>query len=138
MKKGDKALVGNKGYRRFLRSPKDGHFAIDRAKAEQDAKFDGVFVLRTNAKLSPLEAMIVYKRLWTVERAFRTSKSLFETRPITTSLTGAIRGHVACSFLALVLKKELEDRIAALGERAANARRRSALHGPIFSPTSTR
>jgi hypothetical protein len=26
---------------------------------------------------------------------------------------GAIRGHVACSFLALVLKKELEDRLAA-------------------------
>jgi hypothetical protein len=56
LKKGDKALVGNKGYRRFLRKPDDGHFAIDRAKAEEDAKFDGVFVLRTNARLSPLEA----------------------------------------------------------------------------------
>jgi hypothetical protein len=67
LKKGDKALVGNKGYRRFLKNPDEGHFVIDRAKAEQDAKFDGVFVLRTNAKLSPLEAMIVYKRLWTVD-----------------------------------------------------------------------
>src|ERR1019366_4038001 len=62
----------NKGYRRFLMKPDDGHFAIDRAKAEEDAKFDGVFVLRTNARLSPLEAMLVYKQLWTVERAFRT------------------------------------------------------------------
>ena len=67
LKKGDKALVGNKGFRRFLMKPDDGHFAIDRAKAEEDAKFDGVFVLRTNARLSPLEAMLVYKQLWTVD-----------------------------------------------------------------------
>ena len=45
LKKGDKSLVGNKGYRRFLATPGDDHFAIDRAKAEEDAKFDGVFVL---------------------------------------------------------------------------------------------
>jgi transposase len=120
LKKGDKALVGNKGYRRFLMKPDDGRFAIDRAKAEEDAKFDGVFVLRTNARLSPLEAMLVYKQLWTVERAFRTSKSLFETRPIYHKLDETIRGHVSCSFLALVLKKELEDRIAGLGAPAAD------------------
>ena len=57
--------------------------------------------------------MLAYKQLWTVERAFRTTKSLFETRPIYHKLDETIRGHVACSFLALVLKKELEDRLAA-------------------------
>ena len=114
LKKGDKSLVGNKGYRRFLAQGED-HFAIDRAKAEEDAKFDGVFMLRTNADLTPLEAMLCYKRLWMVERAFRTSKSLFATRPIFHKLDETIRGHVSCSFLALVLKKELEDRIANLG-----------------------
>ncbi len=72
-----------------------------------------MFVLRTNASLSPLEAMLVYKQLWMVERAFRTSKSLFETRPIFHNLDQTIRGQVACSFLALILKKELEDRLAA-------------------------
>ena len=81
LKKGDKSLVGNKGYRRFLANPDGEGFAVDRAKVEEDAKFDGVFVLRTNSHLSPLEAMLVYKQLWTVERAFRTTKSLFETRP---------------------------------------------------------
>ncbi|MGA8155424.1 MAG: hypothetical protein WB822_04250, partial [Rhodoplanes sp.] len=34
-------------------------------------------------------------------------------------LDETIRGHVFCSFLALVLKAELEERIAALG-RVAN------------------
>jgi hypothetical protein len=116
LKKGDKSLVGNKGYRRFLATQGDDHFAIDRAKAEEDAKFDGVFVLRTNARLSPLETMLCYKRLWMMERAFRTSKSLFATRPIFHKLDETIRGHVSCSFLALVLKKELEDRIAVLDQ----------------------
>ena len=115
LEKGDKTLVGNKGYRRFLKTPDEDRFVIDRAKAQEDAKFDGVFVLRTNTSLSPLEAMICYKQLWRVERAFRTSKSLFETRPIYHKLDETIRGHVSCSFLALVLKKELEDRVAALG-----------------------
>ena len=118
LKKGDKSLVGNKGYRRFLAEPHDGGFSIDRAKVEEDQKFDGVFVLKTNAHLSPLEAMLVYKQLWTVERTFRTTKSLLETRPIYHKLDETIRGHVACSFLALVLKTELEDRLAAANKGA--------------------
>ena len=40
---------------------------------------------------------------------------LFSTRPIFHKLDETIRGHVFCSFRALVLKKALEDRIAALG-----------------------
>ena len=107
LKKGDKSLVGNKGYR--LSTPDDNHFVVD-------AKFDGIFVLRTNADLAPLDAMLCYKRLWMVERAFRTSKSLFATRPIFHKLDETIRGLVLCSFLALALKKELEDRIATLGQ----------------------
>jgi hypothetical protein len=114
-----KCLVGNKGYRRFLATPDDDHFAVDRAKAEEDAKFDGIFVLRTNADLTPLEAMLCYKRLWIVERAFRTLKSLFATRPIFDKLDETIRGRLSCSFLALVLKRELEDPITNMGKPAA-------------------
>jgi hypothetical protein len=120
LKKGMRSLVGNKGYRRFLAEPEGDGFAIDRAKVEEDQKFDGVFVLQTNANLSPLEAMLVYKQLWTVERTFRTTKSLLETRPIYHQLDETIRGHVACTFLALLLKKELEDRLAA-AEKSARA-----------------
>jgi hypothetical protein len=71
-------------------------------------------VLRTNTDLNPLEAMLCYKQLWTVEQTFRTAKHLLSTRPIFHKLDETIRGHVFCSFLALVLKKALEDRIAAL------------------------
>jgi hypothetical protein len=113
--KGDKALVGNTGYRRYLRTISDDHFAIDPDKVAEDNKFDGIFVLRTNTDLDPLAAMLCYKQLWTVEQTFRTAKHLLSTRPIFHKLDETIRGHVFCSFLALVLKKALEDRIAALG-----------------------
>jgi transposase len=117
--RGDKALVGNTGYRRFLKTVGDGHFAIDRAKADEDARFDGLFVLRTNTDLNPLVAMLRYKQLWTVEQTFRTAKHLLATRPIFHKLDETIRGHVFCSFLALVLKAELETRIAALGQKGS-------------------
>jgi Transposase DDE domain len=112
--KGDKALVGNTGFRRYLKTISDEHFAIDPDKVEEEKKFDGLFVLRTNTELNPLEAMLCYKQLWTVEQTFRTAKHLLSTRPIFHKLDDTIRGHVFCSFLALVLKKALEDRIAAL------------------------
>ncbi|HSC17738.1 MAG TPA: IS1634 family transposase [Rhizomicrobium sp.] len=112
--KGDKALVGNTGYRRYLKTISDQHFAIDPDKIAEDNKFDGIFVLRTNTDLNPLAAMLCYKQLWTVEQTFRTAKHLLSTRPIFHKLDETIRGHVFCSFLALVLKKALEDRIAAL------------------------
>jgi len=113
--KGDKALIGNTGYRRYLKTISDEHFAIDAAKVEEETKFDGIFVLRTNTDLNPLETMLCYKHLWTVEQTFRTAKHLLASRPIFHKLDETIRGHVFCSFLALVLKKALDDRIAAVG-----------------------
>jgi hypothetical protein len=76
-----------------------------------------VFVLRTNTELSPLAAMLRYKQLCTVEQSFRTAKHLLATRPIFHKLDETIRGHVFCSFLALVLKAELEARIEQLGQK---------------------
>ena len=48
---------------------------------------------------------------------FRTAKATFDTRPIFHSSDAAIRGHVFCSFLALVLAKELQDRCGKAGFR---------------------
>jgi hypothetical protein len=45
--KGDKALVGNTGYRRYLKTICDDHFAIDPDGVEEDQKFDGIFMLRS-------------------------------------------------------------------------------------------
>ena len=108
-------MVSNTGFRRYLKTISDEHFAIDPDKVEEERKLDGIFVLRTNTDLNPLEATLCYKQLWTVEQTFRTAKHLLSTRPIFHKLDETIRGHVFCSFLALVLKTVLEERIAALG-----------------------
>lgn len=108
LKKGDKALVGNSAYRRYLRKAGKGNaFEIDTGKLAEEARFDGITVLRTNAKVTPLQAVIRYRDLLQVEALFRVAKASFDTRPIFHQSDAAIRGHVFCSFLALTLAKEL-------------------------------
>jgi Transposase DDE domain len=117
LQRGDKALIGNSAYRRFLKSTQKRVFEIDPGKVADEARFDGICVLRTNARISPLQAVLRYRDLLQVEDLFRTAKALLRTRPIYHSSDAAIRGHVFCSFLALVLKKELDDRCHAVGFR---------------------
>lgn len=59
--------------------------------------------------------MLRYRELLVVEDLFRTARALLRTRLIYHSSDAAIRGHVLCSFLALVLRKELHDRCRAAG-----------------------
>jgi len=115
LRRGDKSLVGNRGYRRFLSLKPGRRFEIDPRRIALDAVFDGIYVLRTNTKLTPLQVVLRYRDRWMVEDIFRTAKSLLATRPIFHKYDETIRGHVFCSFLALVLRKELEDRLAAAG-----------------------
>ncbi|MEM4248470.1 MAG: hypothetical protein QXH80_04305 [Candidatus Nanoarchaeia archaeon] len=50
-----------------------------------------------------------------VENVFRSMKSGLDTRPVFHRLDRTIRGHVFCSFLAIVLRRELERRMAEKG-----------------------
>jgi transposase len=116
LRQGDKSLVGNKGYRRFLKVEGDGHFEVDEAKIEAEARYDGTWVLRTNTEMPAADVALQFKRLWLVEQWFRSCKSLLETRPIYHHCDDTIRGHVFCSFLALVLRYELQARLKAKGK----------------------
>src|SRR5215467_149110 len=113
--RGDKALINSAAYRRYLRRTPSGDgkpgpaFEIDPGKLAEEARFDGVFVLRTNARITALQAVLRYRDLLQVEDLFRRAKAILRTRPIYHSSDAAIRGHVFCSFLALMLQKELAD-----------------------------
>jgi hypothetical protein len=111
LSQGDKSLVGNKGYRRYLKKASKAHFEIDEQKIADEEIFDGKYVLLTNTELHPMEAALNYKQLWTVEDIFRSMKSLLQTRPIFHKCDDTIRGHVFCSFLALVIRKRLHDKL---------------------------
>lgn len=115
LKQGGKSLVGNKGYRKYLCEVKGGAFQVDTAKVKGESRFDGKWVLRTDTDLPPEEVALRYKDLLMVEDTFRTVKSILQTRPIYHKCDDTIRGHIFCSFLALVLLKELQACMDARG-----------------------
>ena len=109
-----KSLVGNKGYRKYLKFSRDS-VSINQDKVQYDSRFDGKWVLKTNTDLPADQVALKYKELWQVEHLFRDIKSILETRPIFHKRDETIRGHVFCSFLALVLRKELDRRLEKAG-----------------------
>jgi transposase len=114
LKTNPKSLVGNKGYRKYLKMEKDT-VSVNQVKIEEEVRYDGKWVLKTNTTLTAEQAALKYKELWQVEQVFRDMKSVLDTRPIFHRLDETIRGHVFCSFLALVIRKELDRRLEKAG-----------------------
>ncbi|MEW5806627.1 MAG: transposase [Acidobacteriota bacterium] len=106
--------MGNKGYRKYLKIDR-GSVRIDQKKVEEESRFDGKWVLITNTDFSAETVALKYKELWQVEQIFREMKSILETRPVYHKRDDTIKGHVLCSFLALVLRKELDRRLKEAG-----------------------
>lgn len=114
IKTNPKALIGNKGYRKYLKIERHS-VSLDQDKIEWESRFDGKWVLITNTELTADQVAVKYKELWQVEQVFRDVKSVLETRPVYHQRDENIRGHVFCSFLALVLRKELDRRLEEAG-----------------------
>lgn len=111
---GVKRLIPHRGYRRFLRIGKDST-TIDEARIEQEARYDGRYVLRTNTNLDADEVALAYRNLTWIERHFRDLKSLLETRPIYHHwVKENVKGHIFGCWLALYLVVTLRQRIEAL------------------------
>jgi hypothetical protein len=111
-KQGPKAVIGNRGYARFLKVAQ-GSVTIDEDAVKRDARLDGKFVLTTNTHLPPAEVAQTYKSLWRVERTFRESKSTLQVRPIYHHRDDTSMGHIVASFLALRLEVDLQQRLEA-------------------------
>lgn len=114
LRHGPKTVVGNRGFARFLSMDK-GALGINEAAVEADARFDGIFALRTNTDRPGDEVAHLYKGLWRVERAFREVKSTLEVRPIYHQNDDACIGHLVAGFLALRLEVDLQGRLDAAG-----------------------
>jgi hypothetical protein len=52
-----------------------------RHRRNLQARYDGLFVLRTNARITPLQAVLRYRDLLQVEDLFRRAKAILRTRP---------------------------------------------------------
>jgi transposase len=109
-RQGVKSLVGNKWYARFLKIQR-GSAQINEQAVQEDARYDGKFVLRTNTEFTAEEVARTYKGLWRVERTFREQKSTLEVRPIFHHRDDTSIGHIVAGFLALRLEVDLQRRL---------------------------
>jgi len=116
--KGPKALIGNKGYARFLQVAKGG-LTLNQKAVEADRRLDGKFVLTTNTSLPAAEVARTYKGLWRVERTFRKEKSTLKVRPIYHHRDDTSIGHIVASFLALRLEVDLQARLDEKGAQSS-------------------
>jgi hypothetical protein len=57
-------------------------FEIDEKRVAEDARYDRLYILRTNLHLDALDVMLRYPELLKVEDISRTAKSILDTRPI--------------------------------------------------------
>jgi hypothetical protein len=84
-----------------------GELKLREKVIQEDALFDGKWVLRTNTELPPEEVALAYKSLWQIERNFRELKSGLEVNPVYLRTEDHVRGHIVVCFLALVLEAAL-------------------------------
>jgi len=113
-----KGLVGNRGYRRFLKGT-GAKAEIDEGALLRKARYDGKYMLLTDTALPAEEVALAYKGLWQVEAAFRELKDQLELGPIYHFAERRVRAHVAVCFLAFLLGVELRRRLKELGVEAS-------------------
>jgi transposase len=89
-----KSNINNRGYNRYLKLEGEISIQIDYEKFKTDGIWDGLKGYVTNTKLKNDEVIENYKSLWSIERAFRMSKTDLRIRPIYHRLRNRIEAHV--------------------------------------------
>lgn len=109
-------------------------FEREAEQIEAEAVLDGIYVLRTDLELEALDATATvraYKDLATVERAFRSLKTVdLEVRPIHHRRAQRVRAHVLLCMLAYYLEWHMRQALKSIlfddhDKAAANAARAS-------------
>ncbi|HXY49862.1 MAG TPA: IS1634 family transposase [Terriglobales bacterium] len=113
-----KALAASKVEKYFRWTSTDTELIWQRnpERIERDAALDGIYVLRTNVTVEQLnreQTVLAYKRLASVERAFRSLKSVdLNVRPIHHRLPERVRAHVFLALLAYYVEWHMRQALA--------------------------
>jgi transposase len=127
-------------------------YKVNDERVAAEAALDGLYVIRTSvaeADMGPGEAVLNYKRLAEVERAFRTLKGVdLQVRPIRHRLEERVKAHIFLSMLAyyvqwhmieawapLTFKDEAGNEAARLADPVAPARRSEAALAKVRTRT---
>lgn len=113
-----KALAASKvaKYIRWKITPQGLRWERDPERIERDAALDGIYVLRTSVNqqfLDTRQAVLAYKRLANVERAFRSLKSVdLQVRPIYHRAPDRVRAHVLAAMLSYYVEWHMRQALA--------------------------
>jgi hypothetical protein len=113
-----KVINRRKVGKHFVLEIKHARFAFhrDKEKIAAEAALDGIYVIRTSVKekeMSAEETVATYKRLSTVERAFRSMKTVdLKIRPIHHRLEERVRAHVFLCMLAYYVEWHMRRDLA--------------------------
>lgn len=119
-------------------------FERDAESVEEEAKLDGIYVIRTSVPKEEMAAEKVvdaYKGLAWVERAFRSQKSDLDVRPIRHRTEPRVRAHVFLCMLAYYVEWHLRRALAPLlfqdhDRKAAGEQRTSVVSRAERSPAA--
>jgi transposase len=104
-------LLTSDRFGRYLRQTKGGELRIDRAAVEDEARYDGKWVVTSNDDtLTPEDLALGYKQLMRVEECWRTMKSGLRMRPVYHWAPHRIEAHIKLCVLALLLERIAENR----------------------------
>ncbi len=106
-----KAKINNRGYNKYLKIKNEIAVEIDYKAFKADNKWNGLKGYITNCNLPETEIMDNYKQLWTIEKAFRISKTDLRIRPIYHHLERRIKTHICLAFCSYKIYKELERQL---------------------------
>lgn len=83
----------------------------DKIKKEQD-NFGYFYIVTNKVKMNPADIMTAYNSLYKIEESFRILKTNLKARPVYHFKERRIRGHFLICYLALVLQRLLEYKLA--------------------------
>ena len=115
---------GPNDVRRFLKRnvrTKDGEkaevtYELDKAKIEEEKKYDGYYAVATNLKNDKAkEILAITHKRYQIEDCFRIMKTNFDARPVFHSKEDRIRAHFLICYTALLVYRLLEGKLDDIG-----------------------
>ncbi|NJP41799.1 transposase, partial [Oscillospiraceae bacterium HV4-5-C5C] len=89
---------------------------FDPAVAEREARYDGFYAVVTDLEGDPEQIVRINQGRWQIEQCFRILKSEFKARPAYLSRDNRLAAHFLTCFMALLIYRQLEYRVAAVSE----------------------
>jgi len=114
--KDTKVLVNNKGYKSYIKSG-ISKIMVDRAKIQEEVRYDGRYILKTNCELPSEEVVYYYKSIIKVEQCFHQLKGVELIAPVYHWTERRVRTHVFICFLALLIWQIFVEKIKAYDGR---------------------